>query len=87
MPKAKTSKMSIQPEDTLSKTVLLSTEEPSKVPHVGNNLDPKQELTLIKFLQENRNIFAWKPADMPGVPRELIEHELHLDPKAKPVKQ
>jgi hypothetical protein len=24
---------------------------------------------------------------MPGVARELIEHELHLDPKAKPVKQ
>jgi hypothetical protein len=42
---------------------------------------------LIKFLQENRDIFAWKPANMPGVPRELIEHELHLDSKAKPVKQ
>jgi hypothetical protein len=24
---------------------------------------------------------------MPGVPRELIEHKLHLDTKAKPVKQ
>jgi hypothetical protein len=24
---------------------------------------------------------------MPGVPRELIEHKLHLDLKAKPVKQ
>jgi hypothetical protein len=24
---------------------------------------------------------------MPRVPRELIEHELQLDPKAKPVKQ
>jgi hypothetical protein len=24
---------------------------------------------------------------MPEVPRELIEHELHLNPKAKPVKQ
>jgi hypothetical protein len=24
---------------------------------------------------------------MPKVPRELIEHELHLDSKAKPVKQ
>jgi hypothetical protein len=24
---------------------------------------------------------------MPGVPRELIEHELHLDIKAMPVKQ
>jgi hypothetical protein len=30
---------------------------------------------------------AWKPADMPGVPRELIEHELHLKPKAKPIKE
>jgi hypothetical protein len=42
---------------------------------------------LVKFLQENRDIFIWKSADMPGVPRELIEHELHLDPKAKPVNQ
>jgi hypothetical protein len=24
---------------------------------------------------------------MPGVPRELIENELHLNPKAKPIKQ
>jgi hypothetical protein len=28
-----------------------------------------------------------EPFDMPGVPRELIEHELHLDPKAKLIKQ
>jgi hypothetical protein len=42
---------------------------------------------LVKLLQKNRDIFEWKPADMLGVPRELIEHELHLDPKAKPVKQ
>jgi hypothetical protein len=41
MPKAKTSKMSIQSEDSLSKTVPLSMEEPSKVVHVGNNLDLK----------------------------------------------
>jgi hypothetical protein len=45
------------------------------------------EITLIKFLHENRDIFAWKPIDMLGVPRELIEHELHLDPQAKPIKQ
>jgi hypothetical protein len=41
MPKAKTSKMSIQSEDTLSKTIPLSMEEPFKVAHVGNNLDSK----------------------------------------------
>jgi hypothetical protein len=27
------------------------------------------------------------PVDMPGVPSKLIEQELHLDPKAKPIKQ
>jgi hypothetical protein len=83
----KTSKMSIQPEDSLNKTMPLSSEEPSKVAHMGNSLDPNYELALVKFLQENRDIFAWKTADMTAVPRELIEHKLHLDPKAKPIKQ
>src|SRR3954453_12281438 len=33
------------------------------------------------------DIFAWKPSDMSGVPRELAEHYLNLNPCAKPVKQ
>jgi hypothetical protein len=41
MPEAKTTKASIQLEHSLSKTVPLSMEEPSKVAHVRNNLDPK----------------------------------------------
>jgi hypothetical protein len=41
IPEAKTSKTFIQTEDSLSKTIPLSTEEPSKVAHVGNNLNPK----------------------------------------------
>jgi hypothetical protein len=32
-------------------------------------------------------VFAWKPADMPGVPRELIEHSLDVLKTAKPIKQ
>jgi hypothetical protein len=75
------------PEAKATKTVQLDLSDPSRVTHIGNSLDPKLELMLIKFLQENRDIFVWKPADMPGVPRELIDHELHVDPNAKPVKQ
>jgi hypothetical protein len=41
MLEAKTSKMSIQPEDTPIKTVPLFMEEPSKVAHIGNSLDCK----------------------------------------------
>ena len=33
------------------------------------------------------DVFAWKPADMPGVPRNLIEHSLNVNGKAKPIKQ
>ena len=42
---------------------------------------------LTSFLQENWDIFAWKPSDMPGVPREEDEHSLDLDTKVRPVKQ
>jgi ribonuclease HI len=42
---------------------------------------------LVEFLRERWEIFAWCPSDMPGVPRELVEHALNVDPKARPVKQ
>jgi hypothetical protein len=40
IPSSKASKTSIKPEDALSKQVPLSMEEPSKVAHIGNELDP-----------------------------------------------
>jgi len=42
---------------------------------------------LVSFLCANADVFAWKPADMPGVPREKIEHSLNVSPTAKPIKQ
>jgi hypothetical protein len=42
---------------------------------------------LVRFLRSNVSVFAWKPTDMPGVPRNLIEHSLNVNGKAKPVKQ
>nr|AAP54912.2 retrotransposon protein, putative, Ty3-gypsy subclass [Oryza sativa Japonica Group] len=35
----------------------------------------------------NKDIFAWKPSDMPGIPREVIEHSLYVKEDAKPIKQ
>ena len=54
---------------------------------IGTGLTPAYEGALTKFLRENRDIFAWKPSDMPGVPRELAEHHLHVDKDARLVKQ
>jgi len=33
------------------------------------------------------SVFAWKPADMPGVPWNLIEHSLNVSKTARPIKQ
>ena len=33
------------------------------------------------------DIFAWQPSNMSGVPRELAEYYLNINPGAKPVKQ
>jgi hypothetical protein len=41
MPEVKSSKTSIQPEESLSKMIPPSPDGPSKVAHVGNSLDPK----------------------------------------------
>jgi hypothetical protein len=42
---------------------------------------------LVTFLRENLDVFAWQISDMPGIPREVIEHKLGIDPAFKPIKQ
>jgi hypothetical protein len=32
-------------------------------------------------------MFAWQPSQMPGIPREVIEHHLKIYPDARPVQQ
>jgi len=54
---------------------------------IGASLDLALEGALTSFLRENWDIFAWKPSDMLGVPREEAEHSLDLNKTAKPVKQ
>nr|AAM94933.1 putative GAG-POL precursor [Oryza sativa Japonica Group] len=46
-----------------------------------------EEDALVSFLRANADVFAWRPADMPGVPREVIEHRLAVRPGARPVRQ
>ena len=42
---------------------------------------------LITFMWANVDVFAWQASDIPGVPREVIEHHLAVCPHARPVKQ
>jgi hypothetical protein len=59
----------------------------SKEVVIGADLDPKSELALTSFLRDNADIFPWSPSDMPGIPRELVEHKLEVNKTARPIKQ
>lgn len=54
---------------------------------IGADLDPNQEKALVKFLRSNKDVFAWEPKQLVGVPREVIEHHLKVCPNVRPVKQ
>jgi hypothetical protein len=62
-------------EDTSEQKVLL-----------GSQLSDEQENTLLRFLFNNKDVFAWIANDLCGVNREVIEHSLNVDPSFRPRK-
>jgi hypothetical protein len=43
---------------------------------LGSQLSDEQEKTLIRFLFNNKDVFAWSANDLCGVNRDVIEHSL-----------
>ena len=39
------------------------------------------------FLRANVDVFTWEPSQIPGIPREVIQHNLRIYPDATPVCQ
>ncbi|XP_072064298.1 uncharacterized protein [Arachis hypogaea] len=73
------------PTDDLEKVILDSNND--HITYVSHSLpaDIKEQIT--KILQENADLFAWTPADMPGIEPDFICHKLQIDPKVRPIAQ
>jgi hypothetical protein len=54
---------------------------------LGSQLSEEQEKTLIRFLFNNKDVFAWSANDLCGVNMDVIEHSLNVDPSFRPRKQ
>jgi hypothetical protein len=54
---------------------------------LGSQLSEEQEKTLLRFLFNNKDVFAWSANDLCGVNRDVIEHSLNVDPSFRPRKQ
>uniref|UniRef100_A0A2N9GRM8 Reverse transcriptase domain-containing protein n=1 Tax=Fagus sylvatica TaxID=28930 RepID=A0A2N9GRM8_FAGSY len=45
------------------------------------------EESLVQFLKDNKDVFAWSHEDMPGINPSIISHKLNVDPSLRPIKQ
>jgi hypothetical protein len=54
---------------------------------LGSQLSEEQEKTLIRFLFNNKDVFAWSANDLCGVNRDVIKHLFNVDPSFRPRKQ
>ena len=69
------------------KKVPLCEDVPDRIVVIGKGLEEAEEVRLVQFLRNNQDVFAWSSSDLRGVSREVIEHTLTVNPKAKPIKQ
>ncbi|GKC66404.1 hypothetical protein Tco_1099002 [Tanacetum coccineum] len=67
--------------------VAINLEHPEQTVMIGSTLTKEGRNRLCGLLQYNLDIFAWKPADMTGVPRHIAEHCLNVQEGCSPVIQ
>ncbi|GKD64043.1 hypothetical protein Tco_1306151 [Tanacetum coccineum] len=64
---------------------------PSRIPRtnvaIGSTLTEEGRKELCGLLRRNLDIFAWKPADMTGVPWHIVEHKLNIRKGCLPIRQ
>ncbi|XP_076894917.1 uncharacterized protein LOC143547356 [Bidens hawaiensis] len=54
---------------------------------IGETISETVRVFLKQLLAKNVGIFAWKPSDMTGVPRQISEHRLRVNPAYTPIVQ
>jgi hypothetical protein len=60
---------------------------PNRAVMIGAHLIPEEENELIRFLDKNKDVFAWSAKDMQSVDRDIIKDTLETDEKIPPKKQ
>ena len=61
--------------------------DPSRVLKIGSHLNHEIRDSLISFLKENLDVFAWSHTDMVGIDPEVMCRRLIINPNKKGVRQ
>nr|GEV68640.1 reverse transcriptase domain-containing protein [Tanacetum cinerariifolium] len=67
--------------------VAIHSEHPEETVAIGSTLTEEGRKELCGLLRRHLDVFAWKPADMTGVPRHIAEHRLNVREGCLPVRQ
>uniref|UniRef100_A0A2N9FYE4 Reverse transcriptase n=1 Tax=Fagus sylvatica TaxID=28930 RepID=A0A2N9FYE4_FAGSY len=79
-------KVLVKPSGELA-TIELEDGRPERTTKIGADLPPKIKESLVQFLKDNKDVFAWSHEDMPGINPSVISHKLNVDPSLRPIKQ
>uniref|UniRef100_A0A2N9GA07 Uncharacterized protein n=1 Tax=Fagus sylvatica TaxID=28930 RepID=A0A2N9GA07_FAGSY len=75
-----------EPTEELEEIVLIEGDE-KKTTRIGTSMAKEIRASVVSFLRENADVFAWSHDDMPGISTEVISHKLNVNPSTPPVKQ
>ncbi|GJX20629.1 reverse transcriptase domain-containing protein [Tanacetum coccineum] len=67
--------------------VAIHPEYPEQTVAIGSTLTEEGRKELCGLLRRHLDVFAWKPADMTGVPRHVAEHRLNIREGCLPTRQ
>ena len=76
-----------RPEPLEELESVLLDDDPEHLAYIGSKLTKDLRNSLTNFLRQNKDVFAWKQADMGGIDPTVITHRLNVSPSFKPVKQ
>ena len=62
-------------------------DDPEHLAYIGSKLAKNLKSPLTHFLRQNKDVFAWKQANMGGIDTTIITQRLNVNPSYKPVKQ
>ncbi|XP_071740851.1 uncharacterized protein [Rutidosis leptorrhynchoides] len=74
-------------EQLRSCMIIANPHYPEQKIKISGGLSDETNFKLRNILAANTDVFAWKEADMTGVPRDIAEHKLNANPSLTPVRQ
>ena len=76
-----------RPEPSEELEPVLLDDDLEHLAYIDSKLAEDLKGLLTQFLRQNKDVFAWKQADMGGIDPSVITHRLNTNPSFKPVKQ